>query len=51
MISIHNERKFISFQSIMRGNLFISKLQLDVDPRMDDDESPMSSYKCMLRTT
>ena len=25
--------------------------QLDVDPRRDDDASPMSSYRCMLRPT
>ena len=28
---------------------FVSKL--DVDPRRDDDASPMSSYRCMLRPT
>ena len=25
--------------------------ELDVDPRRDDDTSPMSTYKCMLRPT
>ena len=25
--------------------------ELDVDPRRDDDASPMSSYRCMLRPT
>ena len=25
--------------------------KLDVDPRRDDDASPMSSYRCMLRPT
>ena len=25
--------------------------QLDVDPRRDDDASPMSSYRCLLRPT
>ena len=25
--------------------------ELDVDPRKDDDASPMSSYRCMLRPT
>ena len=25
--------------------------QLDVDPQRDDDASPMSSYRCMLRPT
>ena len=24
---------------------------LDVDPRRDDDASPMSSYRCMLKPT
>ena len=28
-----------------------SYLKLDVDPRRDDDASPMSSYRCMLRPT
>ena len=27
------------------------KLKLDVDPRRDDDASPMSSYRCLLRPT
>ena len=25
--------------------------KLDVDPQRDDDASPMSSYRCMLRPT
>ena len=25
-------------------------MKLDVDPGRDDDASPMSSYRCMLRT-
>ena len=25
--------------------------QLDVDPQRDDDASPMSTYRCMLRPT
>ena len=25
--------------------------QLDVDPQRDDDASPMSTYRCMLRLT
>ena len=25
--------------------------KLDVDPRRDDDASPMSSYRCLLRPT
>ena len=29
----------------------IKDLVLDVDPRRDDDASPMSSYRCMLRPT
>ena len=32
----------------MRGS---SSLKLDVDPRRDDDASPMSSYRCLLRPT
>ena len=27
------------------------KIELDVDPRRDDDASPMSLYRCMLRPT
>ena len=27
------------------------KTKLDVDPQRDDDASPMSSYRCMLRPT
>ena len=30
---------------------YISLGKLDVDPRRDDDASPMSSYRCMLRPT
>ena len=26
-------------------------LKLDVDPQKDDDASPMSTYRCMLRPT
>ena len=26
-------------------------LKLDVDPQRDDDASPMSTYRCMLRPT
>ena len=29
--------------------LFVFKL--DVDPQRDDDASPMSTYRCMLRPT
>ena len=29
----------------------ISKKKLDVDPQRDDDASPMSSYRCLLRPT
>ena len=25
--------------------------ELDVDPQRDDDASPMSTYRCMLRPT
>ena len=27
------------------------KMKLDVDPQRDDDASPMSTYRCMLRPT
>ena len=27
------------------------KNKLDVDPQRDDDASPMSTYRCMLRPT
>ena len=29
----------------------IFTLKLDVDPQRDDDASPMSTYRCMLRPT
>ena len=28
-----------------------TKDKLDVDPQRDDDASPMSTYRCMLRPT
>ena len=31
--------------------MFLSKKKLDVDPQRDDDASPMSTYRCMLRPT
>ena len=31
--------------------VLLNKMKLDVDPRRDDDASPMSSYRCMLRPT
>ena len=34
---------------MIEGTKNINKL--DVDPRRDDDASPMSSYRCMLRPT
>ena len=30
---------------------YILKIRLDVDPGRDDDASPMSSYRCLLRPT
>ena len=27
------------------------QIKLDVDPQRDDDASPMSSYRCLLRPT
>ena len=37
----------------INAQLQCSKLliKLDVDPQRDDDASPMSSYRCMLRPT
>ena len=31
--------------------MYVAIPKLDVDPRRDDDASPMSSYRCMLRPT
>ena len=28
-----------------------NEFKLDVDPQRDDDASPMSTYRCMLRPT
>ena len=39
-----------NMMSDVRGTA-ITKQKLDVDPRRDDDASPMSSYGCMLRPT
>ena len=39
----------ISFQKTRNCNILTSKL--NVDPQRDDDASPMSSYRCMLRPT
>ena len=36
--------------SITNVGLILTKL-LDVDPQRDDDASPMSTHKCMLRPT
>ena len=33
------------------NNILENIIQLDVDPRRDDDASPMSSYRSMLRPT
>ena len=35
----------------MNEILDIKLVQLDVDPKRDDDASPMSTYRCMLRPT
>ena len=32
-------------------SVFYAKKKLDVDPQRDDDASPMSTYRCMLRPT
>ena len=32
-------------------NIELLHIQLDEDPQRDDDASPMSSYRCMLRPT
>ena len=34
-------------KKILRKNI----KKLDVDPQRDDDASPMSTYRCMLRPT
>ena len=34
-----------------RDFLCIRNSKLDVDPQRDDDASPMSTYRCMLRPT
>ena len=31
--------------------LVTDRIKLDVDPQRDDDASPMSTYRCMLRPT
>ena len=57
LVSSRNFFFFISSFQIGKKNHFqeikwkLSESQLDVDPRRDDDASPMSSYRCMLRPT
>ena len=40
----------MSYNHIM-SNLMLFLLKLDVDPQRDDDASPMSTYRCILRPT
>ena len=42
---------FVTLAKQNYGLSLISMPKLDVDPRRDDDASPMSSYRCMLRPT
>ena len=44
----------VHLKKAMLGRKFVKvdlQDQLDVDPRRDDNASPMSSYRCMLRPT
>ena len=45
--------KFLGFHGVVLMKTFplMYQLLLDVDPRRDDDASPMSTYRCMLRPT
>ena len=43
--------KFWGFHAVVLVKTFPLIYQLDVDPRRDDDASPMSTYRCMLRPT
>ena len=45
----------VSFQYALTSRqqefLILFNIRIDIDPRRDDDASPMSSYWCMLRPT
>ena len=55
LVSLKNSNKLaISLPllaCIPKPNATISYFKLDVDPQRDDDASPMSTYRCMLRPT
>ena len=41
----------IRLVKILLRNVYKITNKLDVDPQRDDDASPMSTYRCMLRPT
>ena len=49
--TLSNEYRYSQILKDQHDLLIYLHLELDVDPRRDDDASPMSSYRCMLRPT
>ena len=55
--AVAKKKKLLSFNPLVPSAdksvriVKISILKLDVDPQRDDDASPMSTYRCMLRPT
>ena len=49
--SVIEKRKVFLDAINQQVSLMQHSLKLDVDPRRDDDASPMSTYRCMLRPT
>ena len=44
-------RRLMERKAAQQNKNLFEQLKLDVDPRRDDDASPMSSYRCMSRPT
>ena len=53
VINTHKRWLVTEFQKYTNWHIVCIQrlLKLDVDPRRDDDASPMSTYRCMLRPT
>ena len=45
------KKKNLGFHGVVLVKAFPLMYQLDVDPQRDDDASPMSTHRCMLRPT
>ena len=46
-----HDAQYIDYSNIVSHLYSFRQKELDVDPQRDDDASPMSTYRCMLRPT